>query len=133
MDENAYQGIQFSRNVLEYLSSNNSFKVLRIQRGEPVVDAKLSNDSYPTVRRGFSAILQVYNKELISQPVKIWLEVESEASQNIEITGNDSAFIQVNEGRDWYEIDISNPANEYTITASDGIINLYSYTIVPNS
>ena len=129
VDEHAYRCIQFS-SVSEYISFDNSLKVVRIRKGEQILSALLVNAAYPKVSKESSVILQIYQEELLREPVKLRLEIESDVTQNLEITGNDRVSIQLSEGRFWYEIEMNSPADEYSLTVQDHEIQLHSFEVV---
>ena len=128
VDEYAYRCIQFN-SASEDISFDNSMKVVRIRKGEQILSALMINAAYPTVGIGSSVALRIYQEELLQEPVKLRLEIESDVSQNLEIVGNGRVSIQLNEGRSWYEIEMNNPADEYILNVRDHEIQVHSFEV----
>ena len=124
IDEKIYPFIQFSSETTGFISADNSFKVVYFSKNQRIVDCVMDNENNLTYT------LKIYNEELLHNPVKIRLEMESQKTQTIEITAGAQYNIQADEGRYWYELNIPNPVEEYLFAAQDSSVKLYSYEVV---
>ena len=129
VEERVYPRILFSKNTAAFKSYYDSFKVVDFIKGQRVADALATFAGNPPDCRGNSATIQVFNEDLIRQPVRIRLEIESTNAQNLQITGAGTWTIPLSEGRRWYEAVIDSPSDLYSLTAQGGEIQLYGFEI----
>lgn len=123
MDEKIYQRVKFSEKTSGFISSDNSLQIVNFYRNDRIVDCILDckNNSKYT--------LTVFNEKWLHQPIKIRLEMSSKTVQDMDFMGNEHHTIPLSEERSWYEIEITEPVEEYTITVMDDSISFYNYEI----
>ena len=130
IDEKAYPGIQFNRNVSIFTSADKSFKVVGFTKGERIVDSLMSYSEYPTISKGSTGTLAIYNDEWLQHPMRLRMEIESSIAQDMEVATPAHQFtIQLNEGRYWYEIVIDESEAEYSFTVQSDSIQIHNYEI----
>ena len=97
---------------------------MRFIKGERIADSALFYDYSQTY------VLTIYKEELLNNPIKIRLEIESPIMQDIIMTAEKDYAIHLNPGRYWYEIEVTEPINEYIFTLQSVPVTLYSYEVL---
>lgn len=128
IDENIYKKIRFSDRVSQFISSEQSFDVIRFSKGERIIDCLLSRINTEEDAKETYALI-VYNEDCLIHPVRINLEIESPVEQEMNIRANGQHTVTVQEGRYWYEITTTDPATEYILSAKQEAIQIHDYKI----
>ena len=129
VDENVYQCLQFSSGVSGFITEENSFRVARFAPGERIADCVMSFSRYPMIDAGGSATLQIFDEGLLSGPVTLTLEIESDTAQDMTVEAGGSFVIPLETGRNTYNIQIGKPAEAYTFSVQEDGIAVYSYSV----
>lgn len=124
VDKNVYNRIQFSNKTSYSNTAGNNFQIVRFRKGERIADSALFYDYSQTY------VLTIYKEELLNNPIKIRLEIESPIMQDIIMTAEKDYTIHLNPGCYWYEIEVTEPINEYIFTLQSVPVTLYSYEVL---
>ena len=128
VSENIYQQYRFSKDISQFISADNSFDVIRFSGGERIVDCVLAKVSAKGDAKETYALI-VYNEEWLTHPVKISMEIESPADQEIIISTDTDHAAALKEGRFKYEIGTTKPVAEYFFSVKDQEIQFVDYEI----
>ena len=128
VSENIYQKYRFSKNTSKFISSQDSFEVVRFPSGARIVDCVLTKVTTKEGAKDTYALI-VYNEEWLTHPVKISLEIESPVDQEIVISADTDHTAALKAGRFTYEIGTSNPVTEYFISVKDSDVQFHDFSI----
>ena len=129
-DEPVHKRIKFSSDTYGFISEDNSFQIVSFTRGARIVDSVMDGDSLPTLHPGSACTLKIYKDEWAQSPVMIRLEIESQTDQDMYVTTDESNTFPLKEGHYWYQIELPEPAGEYTISVQSDDITIHNYEII---
>ena len=136
LDRRCYPLFAFSSAAEAHLSSGQTFAIVRFEKGARIVDGMLGNIDEMTLKPGTArpGLMTILNRAWIGQPVRIRLDIDSPAAQELQFSGvSFSAVKQLNEGRAWYEIVVGQAETNYQFTVSSESVLLYGFEIIPLS
>ena len=124
IDEKIYRNIKLSNETSNFISADNSFQIVSFSKNVRMIDCVLDNQNDSTY------LLTIYNDVWLQLPVKICLEIESPTEQNMSIMGEELYSIQIEKGRNKYEVDISEPVETYIISFQDNSVSVNNFDIM---
>lgn len=132
LDNTAYPLVSYAEGVRVITAPDNLLQYAEFTPGQRVFDSMIANVWNYVLDAGKPGIIGIFSPELKSVPLKVrlCLELSQEAEMTI-LTNSENYPVQLHAGRDWYEIDFTNPTDAMNFSVADCDIEIIGYELVP--
>ena len=116
--------------TVKTLFSDNQICIARISPDKPMVSSIIGNIKKLELQKGTTGILVIYDTGLLSQPLKMRFNIQSDAAQMFTIfSDSETHSVSLTPGRQWYEIVFDRPQTAYNFSVEEANIILYGYEL----
>ena len=126
-----YPLIQFAPSVSSSFSADRTYMAVRFEKGGRIADCVLTGTKETALTAGKPAELLLLNDAWLGKPVRITVETDSEAAQEITLSGAAAITKSLDAGRTKCAFLLDAAEESYRLEVSESDVKLLSFSVLP--